>query len=88
MAIVSLFVLLPVVSWNTCRYGHCCNCFVARNFHEKLCVLPQNGIPCGTQVPFVPQIRLAGPKSSNPRSQVYLATVPGPTLSVLNSTVL
>ena len=49
--------------------------------------LPQNGIPCGTQVPFVPHIRLAGPNNSNPLSHVYRATVPGSTVGVLNSTV-
>ena len=48
---------------------------------------PQNGIPWGTHVPFVPHIRLAGPSNSNPLSHVYLATVPGSTVGVLNSTV-
>ena len=50
--------------------------------------LPQKGIPCGTQVPLLLQIRRAGPKSSNPLSHEYRATVPGPTELVLNSTVL
>ena len=49
--------------------------------------LPQKGIPWGTHVPFVPHIRLAGPSNSNPLSHVYLATVPGSTVGVLNSTV-
>ena len=59
-------------------------CYVRKN--DKL-YLPQNGIPCGTQVPFVPHIRLAGPNNSNPLSHVYRATVPGSTVGVLNSTV-
>ena len=66
---------------NSSRYNTHYTIFT--NFH-----LPQNGIPCGTQVPLLLQIRRAGPRSSNPRSQEYRATVPGPTALVLNSTVL
>jgi len=36
-------------------------------------------MPWGVQVPLRPQIRRAGPSSSKPRSQLYLATVPAGT---------
>ena len=64
-------------------YNGIVSCFKIFQFH-----LPQKGIPCGTQVPLLLQIRRAGPKSSNPLSHEYRATVPGPTELVLNSTVL
>ena len=67
------------ISWKNLQ-----ECYVRKN--DKL-YLPQNGIPCGTQVPFVPHILLAGPNNSNPLSHVYRATVPGSTVGVLNSTV-
>ena len=64
-------------------YNGIVSCSKIFQFH-----LPQKGIPCGTQVPLLLQIRRAGPKSSNPLSHEYRATVPGPTELVLNSTVL
>ena len=56
-------------------------------FEAPFLVLSQNGISWGTHLPCLPQIRLAGPCNSNPLSHVYLATVPGSTVGVLNSTV-
>lgn len=38
--------------------------------------LPQNGTPSGIHCPDLSQTLRFGPKSSNPRSQLYVATVP------------
>lgn len=43
---------------------------------DKRCS-PQNGMPSGIQVPLAAHTRRAGPSSSKPLSQVYVATVPG-----------
>lgn len=44
--------------------------------HETNLNLPQKGIPSGVHLPLLSQILLEGPRSSKPRSQVYVATVP------------
>ncbi len=64
--------------WNHSRFGKSYN----------VSHLPQNGIPCGTHVPLLLHTLLAGPSSSNPLSQEYLATVPLCMGSWLNSTLL
>lgn len=49
-------------------------------------IIPQNGMPAGVQVPLLEQRRLEGPKSSNPGSHSYDATVPGRIKSGMNVT--
>ena len=69
---------VPLIKYCIKCYGRC----IANN-------LPQNGIPCGDQVPLFAHTLLAGPSSSNPLSQLYSAIVPSRTSSEgLNLTVL
>lgn len=42
---------------------------------EMLMYSPQKGIPSGVHCPSSPHMRRPGPRSSNPRSQEYVATV-------------
>lgn len=49
--------------------------------------IPQNGIPSGSHSPVDSHTLLAGPKSSNPLSQVYVAIVPVGKVSLENVTV-
>lgn len=49
--------------------------------------LPQNGIPSGSHSPDDSHTLLAGPKSSNPLSQLYVAIVPIGKDSLENDTV-
>lgn len=49
--------------------------------------LPQNGIPSGSHSPVDSQTLLAGPSSSNPLSQSYVAIVPIGKDSLENNTV-
>lgn len=49
--------------------------------------LPQNGIPSGNHSPVDSQTLLAGPRSSNPLSQLYVAIVPVSNVSLENVTV-
>lgn len=39
-------------------------------------ILPQKGMPSGVHFPLLSHILLEGPRSSNPRSHAYVATVP------------
>lgn len=48
---------------------------------------PQNGIPSGSHSLVDSHTLLAGPKSSNPLSQVYVAIVPVGKVSLENDTV-
>lgn len=49
--------------------------------------LPQNGTPSGIHWPDLSHTLRFGPKSSNPRSQLYVATVPTVKVSFEKKTV-
>lgn len=49
--------------------------------------LPQNGIPSGSHSPVGSHTLLAGPRSSNPLSQLYVAIEPIGNVSLENDTV-
>lgn len=53
----------------------------------NICNLPQNGIPSGSHSPVDSHTLLAGPKSSNPLSQLYVAIAPECKVSLENVTV-
>jgi len=54
---------------------------------KRRCNLPQNGIPSGSHSPVDSHTLLAGPRSSNPLSQVYVAIAPMVNVSLENDTV-